>query len=526
MIRGQTKSDCLKHHLLLCSLMTFAIPSCSTSRNNAAPGILDGSVNSAVDAHDAQLSIDNGQARDTLAQLTFEGIYYGSYQGKLSTGDQTGGSVMLEILADQTVKATVYTPEGEFTYANGEIKGPQGQLTKGTVTFTLNSSTEATLTVNGDITYSSSDGKNTTSTLTATGTFNFSNGQAIVSGAWQTSLGSTGTWKSYHHKAECEKICQLYLSCGFKGPGNLDECLYGCAIPEMAALFTCIHSDSTCEQAKNCIENGGTLDKVYVSTKGSDEKEGTTASSAKKTLGAALKVVKAGGQILVEAGTYPECLQIAKPVILTGSYDETFSTSDPLAHPSILDGQKQCRPLELLGLTGSISIELENFIVENGDSKTAVMDTDGGCISISFLNFTLKRSIVRNCHSTGSGGGLKVYQGKLVVMDSSFLSNQAEGNAGGAIDIGEGTTFTITNTDVSSNEGVSWGGGINAWNASGRLEGCEIKNNTAQKGGGGINIGPDPTGNEKSQYVLKNCVIKDNNPNNINGVFVDEGGNG
>jgi len=147
----------------------------------------------------------------------------------------------------------------------------------------------------------------------------------------------------------------------------------------------------------------------------------------------------------------------------------------------------------------------------------------GAAIAIKGGAPIIRNCIIRNNFSSGHGAGILLIDTDAVIENCVFEGNVASGRGGAIWAIGGNPT--VVDTLVDFNDSASQGGGI-AWMGTdvvnGRLlvQDCEIRDNLAV-GGGGIWIKPFV-----SNLELGGTSLCGNAPNEIEGSYVDLGGNG
>jgi len=140
--------------------------------------------------------------------------------------------------------------------------------------------------------------------------------------------------------------------------------------------------------------------------------------------------------------------------------------------------------------------------------RNIVLDgiTTGGGLQVGDRQFGLTGSfvmdngaVVRNCNSTGNGGGVFISQGSMIMNSGRIIDNRSGGvMGGGGVCINAGT-FTMNNGEISGNRANSQGGGIYVATQDGsttdffRMNGGSIINNTASNTGGGVQVAPYAT---------------------------------
>lgn len=171
------------------------------------------------------------------------------------------------------------------------------------------------------------------------------------------------------------------------------------------------------------------------------------------------------------------------------------------------------RLLDIQGTAGSpIAVTLQHLGLINGDAGTG----DGGAIESRYCDLTLtscyfnnntaanggavdvkdgslvlQNGIVYGDNVTGNGGGISVSHATAWINHIYFLENGADASvsgptsSGGAIFAGTGSSVTVTAAYFVGNVDT-FGGGIGIYQASVVVTGCEILENVAYAGGGGI----------------------------------------
>jgi parallel beta-helix repeat protein len=195
-------------------------------------------------------------------------------------------------------------------------------------------------------------------------------------------------------------------------------------------------------------------------------------------------------EIRVAEGTYADVtaregvtqvVYISKTVTLRGGYaTNDWSTSNPVRHPTILDGVGRGRVLHITGDANT------NPVVEGFRITRGFADSDGGGIYVSGATATISNNLVLSNSAKYNGGG--------VYLDSSkarIISNTIEGNSsdlGGGLHL-EASNARMDRNTVSGNVGKSVGGGVYLSDSSGAsLTANKITGNIADDYGGGLRL--------------------------------------
>jgi fibronectin-binding autotransporter adhesin len=145
---------------------------------------------------------------------------------------------------------------------------------------------------------------------------------------------------------------------------------------------------------------------------------------------------------------------------------------------TVIDAASLDRVLDLRMLTGTVSISA--LTIMGGDA-----DDDGGGIASYHADLTLIDTIVTSNTTTGSGGGLYVYDGSATLSGCQLFSNNA--SSGGGV-FASFASVTMNGGQVISNTSTS-GGGLQLGLGGGTLDGTSIRFNRASSGGGAICFG-------------------------------------
>jgi len=246
---------------------------------------------------------------------------------------------------------------------------------------------------------------------------------------------------------------------------------------------------------------------IRVAATGLDIPACGSAETPCKTIQYAETLVSSGDTILVGKGTYtyapsglwstcygasttpPVVCIIDKNLTLLGGYDgQNWSFADPVANPTIIDGQNQYRGIGLFGsntITPNASLYMEGFTIINGLALGATQGADyeiagyGGGMFATNAPITLRRVVFAGNHAIGGntnssyggagvGGGLAISAtppGTISTLENvTFDSNEALGGSG--VDRG----------------GSSLGGGFYIYSAKVNASNITLQNNVAQAG--------------------------------------------
>jgi hypothetical protein len=181
----------------------------------------------------------------------------------------------------------------------------------------------------------------------------------------------------------------------------------------------------------------------------------------------------ASGDIVYAAGgkytsTATQVLNIDDSVRVQGGWSGAGAgrvVINPIAYPTILDGQSARR---VIHISGSVSPILRGLTIENGKSAgTGTWDGYGGGISTDFGTYgdlTIEYCVIRNNYAEYYGGGIQNFGGTLTVRKSELYNNSTLNN-GGAINTDTDSFLTIENSSAYNNSAAQ-GVLINAFQAN------------------------------------------------------------
>ena len=225
------------------------------------------------------------------------------------------------------------------------------------------------------------------------------------------------------------------------------------------------------------------------------------------TVQAAVDAASPGDEIRVEAGTYSgvsaragvtQTVYISKTVTIRGGYTTTdWTTSDPVANPTILDAQRQGR---VLYITGGVTPTIEGLHITAGDATGLLGDWGGqdagGGIYCYMARPTIANSVIADnvgsSNSNVSGGGLHLeFCSGTVVRGNTIVSNTASTGGfgrGGGICLEYSDALVHGNTIVSntaSTGGSGQGGGLYLYDSDATISGNTVEGNVGSTSGEG-----------------------------------------
>lgn len=272
---------------------------------------------------------------------------------------------------------------------------------------------------------------------------------------------------------------------------------------------------------------------LYVATGGTNTGNNCrTAEAPCQTIGFALTQAPSGATIEVQAGTYPEQIQIDQPVTIVGA-GATRTILEPTSVPvSDADTDTGLPQFAIVDISGTTGVNLQNLSV-NGNAATASYDTDGdGCgqdpVGVYYhdASGSMTGDTVTGINLPADLFGCQGGQGIYVATDSTSalhstvtISHDSVNNydKNGITCDDPNTACTITHTDVSgigSTDQIAQNG-VQIWGAAGTLSNDTITANTYDGplyAAAGVLVG-DPytlsitsnlvTSNDSNIYVLQ-----------------------
>ena len=231
----------------------------------------------------------------------------------------------------------------------------------------------------------------------------------------------------------------------------------------------------------------------------------------------AVDAANAGDVIQIAGGMYTstslsQVVNITKSLTLQGGYSADFLTQDPEAYPTTLDAQARGRVM-VVGGAALITVTLDGLVLTNGywtggETITGLPPSiaAGGGVRVQNVNLTVLNSTISgNRTNNGAGSGLLQWQGSLTLRSSTVQSNTASGALGSAGPAGGGlaliqVTTTISGAEVLSNTaavgGTSYyavsavkGGGLYAYNSTVVVQNTLFRGNRATTSAAGGSSG-------------------------------------
>jgi parallel beta-helix repeat protein len=230
----------------------------------------------------------------------------------------------------------------------------------------------------------------------------------------------------------------------------------------------------------------------YVSATGSCG----SAGPCYRTIQAAVDAASSGDKILVAAGTYAgvstraglkQLVYLNKTVTIRGGYTTSnWGTSDPAAHPTVLNAQNQGR---VFYIAGSIAPTIEGLHITGGNASGLggdpwepqgnPLDAGGGVYIITATAQLVKNQIYGN-YAPNFGGGVYLNESSSMLRQNEIMNNSVV-DWGGGLAIWYSNALIAENVIYSNNESGIW-----LYGDTPTFSRNIITGNTSSWGGGGV----------------------------------------
>jgi len=327
--------------------------------------------------------------------------------------------------------------------------------------------------------------------------------------------------------------------------------------------------DANSASARASLQTGTTR---YVATSGTDTGICSTPSSPCRTIQYAVNQSASGDRILAAQGTYVYnasadpcsflltraviCFSNKRLTILGGYSTSNWSTANPAANPTVIDGQNTRRGVAVVGInTTTTYLDMEGFTIQNGRAQgplyNGVSGGRGGGMWAVTAAVTLREMVFRNNQAIGDntsgaggsadGAGLSIDASPAgtssLLQRVTFDGNQSLGGGGpvrGGVAFGvlfvyasavtvEDTTFTNNLAQAGNSTGNGTSGGLNAdalggaialEQGSATLNRIEAMNNQVVGGNASTNAGGAFGGalfaENASAFVIMDSLVSNN----------------
>jgi hypothetical protein len=305
----------------------------------------------------------------------------------------------------------------------------------------------------------------------------------------------------------------LPASSDCNGNGQLDSCEIGTgAQPDCNGNLVLDSCELAAGSATDCNGNGR-LDSCDLALGSSTDLNGNgvlddcagefiVGGSGFATIQAAVQAAPAGATVLVGAGVHA-------PVDLSGKAVTIQSLAG--AAQTVIDGGATQRCVTMSTPAAGATV-VRGFTLRNGRA------VDGGAVRVLGSSLSLRDSVVRGNVALGSGGGVAVTNGSVVITNCVIEENSADRGGGLFVErAGAPGSAVVRDSVVARNASVQPGGGIHN-RGQVTLERVAVSENIAGSGAGGL------WSNQSAGVVamLLDALFCVNAPVNIEGPYEED----
>jgi CSLREA domain-containing protein len=220
-------------------------------------------------------------------------------------------------------------------------------------------------------------------------------------------------------------------------------------------------------------------------------REAVTAANTDADYGGCVRVGAVGVDMIpLPAGTYP----------LSSGQDDANTAGD-------LDFS--------LGDTTITHTGAAPAVIDGGDFDR-VIDIFGGGLDVSISGVTVRNGLV-----LGNQGGVIRNQSNLVLSNATVSDGYTDGFGGGIINLGGGTTATLTNVTLSGNKAQMSGGGFYNLGGSATFTNVTVTGNTADLDNNNVGEGGGVAANTTATMLKDTVVAGNTDGTTIGNVFPD-----
>ena len=227
----------------------------------------------------------------------------------------------------------------------------------------------------------------------------------------------------------------------------------------------------------------------YVAPSGTDSGPCTNPAAPCRTIQYAVNQATAGDEVLIATGVYTsngqgQVVFLNKTITLRGGYTPAnWTTPDPAANPTILDGENSVR---VIWIAGGASPTVEGLHLRQGRAE------NGGGVLIESGKPQLRRNRLYSNTAILNGGGVYVAAGEPVLENNLIYANSTVAGRGGGLYVAGGAPVLQHNT-LYGNQADEQGGGAYLSAGTPLIQATIIVSNTASQGGGVYRGGGSPT---------------------------------
>lgn len=220
----------------------------------------------------------------------------------------------------------------------------------------------------------------------------------------------------------------------------------------------------------------------------------STADSGQGSLREAIALAQAGDTIQFDSTLANQSITLTSGQL---SVNKNLTIDGAGAAGLTISGNNTSRVFDVI----SNSFTLRNLTVANGKTTGVGEDSAGaGIRTASGTSLIVENSLFQNNSANGTGGGaiFAGFRSINTVTGSQFIGNSSAGNdaldkserGGGAIAVKSESQLTVTGSEFTNNTGIN-GGAINTLLSGLKVESSVFKNNDSTSGGA---FGPDTKG--------------------------------
>ena len=264
------------------------------------------------------------------------------------------------------------------------------------------------------------------------------------------------------------------------------------------------HVDIGADESDGSAVVDGPYAVVRVSSEGDDANDGSSWTSTKRSVQAAINAAATqGGEVWVRSGIYLERISLRPYVHIFGGFAGTEMNRqqrDLDAYVSVLDGQAGGSVVSA-DTAGHLVSTIDGFVIRNGKA-----DRGGGVYCKSASPRIMNSSITGNTASQGGGVFCNLFP---MIVNSTIEANIAA--KGGGIYCDSSSVPTVTGCAIMGNVATT-GGAIYGYSSSPAVVGTRIVGNKASSGGGAYSYAGPP--------AFVNCTFSGNSAGTGAGLYL------
>ena len=305
--------------------------------------------------------------------------------------------------------------------------------------------------------------------------------------------------------------------------GLLAMALLVCAPPAAMAEDAAAPGPAPCTQTEGCpLPAAPYAAAVYLNgERGSDDKTGTDAENAVKTLAKAKELAGEGGTILITGNVK---LENAGEVSLSGvtvrrggDYQGALFTVSGSTELNLSDVTLDGNKTEVDASDALVAVSGGAVLNIGAGAKLCNNKHAAVTVSAATVNMTGGEIFGNDANTWLVGGGVSVGSGGVFNMSGGTIRDNSAQDDGGGVGVAASGSFYMSGSSVIRNNTTRYGGGGIACYGNAEILGGEVKNNYADYGGG-IAIMDGGTGVLSGGSVAENTA-SGNGP----GVFLRDG---